>query len=230
MLTALAVSSQNVGINIGYQGNLPDNSAILHLDVSGGPPKGLLIPMVSLSSTTDQTTIPSPAHGLIVFNTNPNMTGGNGQGFYYWDTTGTDSWRFMLVTSNGPGSAGQVLVSQGPGLAPQWSSTVPGAGDNTGANITMFTAIKGFMDWPTCYTTCRNATDGGYTDWRMPTVDEVMWRFYTGAIPLPGGICNCYIWTASPSTNPSYWIIYQEGTPSWSAVYYNSNYYCRCVR
>jgi hypothetical protein len=49
--------------------------------------KGLLPPRVSLISTADVATIPSPAAGLIVYNTNASITNGNGIGYYYWDGT-----------------------------------------------------------------------------------------------------------------------------------------------
>lgn len=54
-----------------------DPSAKLQIDA---PNKGVLIPRVTLTTPTDGTTIPSPAKGLIVYNTNvtPNME----EGFY----------------------------------------------------------------------------------------------------------------------------------------------------
>jgi hypothetical protein len=136
-------NAQNVGINA--TGTPPDNSAMLDVDAAGLPAnnkKGLLIPRVALSSNTDVTTISSPANSLVVYNTNAGMTNGNGVGFYYWDA-GAGKWMYMATAQNGPGSAGQVLVSQGSGMPPQWSSSLPGAGDNTGANITQFSVNKG---------------------------------------------------------------------------------------
>jgi hypothetical protein len=73
--------SQNVGINA--SGNPANPSAGLDVDFTN---KGLLIPRVSLTSTTDVTTIPSPAVSLLVYNTNAAMTGG-GVGFWYWNGT-----------------------------------------------------------------------------------------------------------------------------------------------
>ncbi|ASW76135.1 hypothetical protein IQ37_06025 [Chryseobacterium piperi] len=60
ILSSLFHYSQ-VGINT----NFPDKSAILHANATH---KGLLISRVSLSGTTDITTIPKPAEGLLVFN------------------------------------------------------------------------------------------------------------------------------------------------------------------
>ncbi len=71
--------AQNVGINT--TGATPDASAALDIDY---PDKGLLIPRVSLTSTTYVVTIPAPATSLLVYNTNAAMTGG-ALGYWYWD-------------------------------------------------------------------------------------------------------------------------------------------------
>lgn len=89
--------SQNVGIN--STGALPDNSAGLDIDYSD---KGLLIPRVSLTSTTDVVTIPSPATSLLVYNTNAAMTGG-AVGFWYYDGT---AWVQALGPQGPTGATG----------------------------------------------------------------------------------------------------------------------------
>lgn len=70
--------AQNVGIN--PTGAIPHASAML--DVSATD-KGMLIPRVSLTSTSDVTTIANPVISLLVYNTNASMVGGS-IGFYYW--------------------------------------------------------------------------------------------------------------------------------------------------
>src|ERR1700752_4878074 len=84
MFFCIAMQSQNVGIN--NTGTAPDNSAQLDLNTGNtfgsGTSKGLIVPNVSLQSTTDAVTIPSPATSLLVYNTNTAMTGG-AMGFYY---------------------------------------------------------------------------------------------------------------------------------------------------
>ena len=71
-----------------------DPSAILDVTSSN---KGILIPRVALISTTDVTTIPSPATSLMIYNTT--TTGGLIPGFYYFNGT---SW--VLVGSGGASS------------------------------------------------------------------------------------------------------------------------------
>jgi hypothetical protein len=69
----------------------PDASA--KLDVSSTN-KGFLPPRVTLTSETDNTTIPSPATGLLVYNTGNNS--GLVAGYYYWNGT---SWATIATAS-----------------------------------------------------------------------------------------------------------------------------------
>lgn len=92
-------NAQNISIN--STGTPPDNSALLDVGNgnanTGGDTKGLLIPRVALTSSTDVTTIPSPAKSLLVWNTG---SGGlTPAGFYYWDGT---QW-VQLATGSGGG-------------------------------------------------------------------------------------------------------------------------------
>lgn len=96
----------------------PHNSSILHLSSSN---KGLLITSVAITSATDNTTIPSPATGLLIWNSG---TGGLlPAGFYYWNNS---QWN-MLSTGNSSGGT----VSGG------WM-TNGNAGSGAGAGTTMY--------------------------------------------------------------------------------------------
>lgn len=95
---------QNVGINT--SGATPDASAALDIDYTD---KGLLIPRVALTSTTDVVTIPAPATSLLVYNTNAGMTGG-AVGFWYWDGT---QW-VQAIGPQGPIGATGATGPQGP--------------------------------------------------------------------------------------------------------------------
>lgn len=65
------LSAQNAAINA--DASLPNPSAML--DVKN-PNKGLLIPRVTLTGTTNVATIPSPATSLMVYNTTAAGAGG----------------------------------------------------------------------------------------------------------------------------------------------------------
>ena len=69
----------------------PDASAKFQIDATD---KGFLAPRVALTSLTDNTTIASPATGLMVY---CNGTGGLEAGFYYWNGS---SWTKMSQVSN----------------------------------------------------------------------------------------------------------------------------------
>ncbi len=69
----------------------PDASAKFQIDATD---KGFLAPRVALTSLTDNTTIASPAAGLMVY---CNGTGGLEAGFYYWNGS---SWTKMSQVSN----------------------------------------------------------------------------------------------------------------------------------
>lgn len=87
-------SAQNVAINT--NGANPDESAMLDIVNSS---KGLLIPRVSLTMTSDAATITTPAASLLVYNTNASITGeyAAGEGYYYnAGTPGTPLWRRLV--------------------------------------------------------------------------------------------------------------------------------------
>ncbi|HXD91718.1 MAG TPA: tail fiber domain-containing protein [Bacteroidia bacterium] len=84
---SITIQAQNVGIN--NTGATPNATALLDLNTGNNfaSPKGmgLLIPNVSLISTTDIITVPNPINSLLVYNTNAAMTGGF-TGYWYYST------------------------------------------------------------------------------------------------------------------------------------------------
>ncbi|MCS6981220.1 MAG: hypothetical protein NZM65_03385, partial [Flavobacteriales bacterium] len=97
--------AQGVGVNT--DGSNPDPSAILDVKATD---KGLLVPRVHLTDVTSQSPITSPATGLLVYNTNPSVTGGNGVGFYVWlgsswsrlDMSNSGDWRLTGNAGTSP--------------------------------------------------------------------------------------------------------------------------------
>ena len=71
-------SFSQVGINT----ETPDPSSVL--DVTSTD-KGILVPRISLLSTTDATTIASPQTSLLIYNTA--TVGDVTPGYYYWNAT-----------------------------------------------------------------------------------------------------------------------------------------------
>lgn len=120
LIASLLGKTQNIGINT--SGAIPDPSAALDVDFTN---KGLLIPRVSLTSTADVITIPSPATSLLVYNNNPAMTGG-AVGFWYFDGT---VWVQAVGPQGpvGPAGAAGAVGPQGPigPQGPSWTLSIP---------------------------------------------------------------------------------------------------------
>ena len=214
MLINVQIYAQNVGI--GANTFTPDNSALLELQSTNS---GLLIPRVPLTSATDATTISSPATSLMVYNTNTNGTAPNNvyPGYYY---------------------------NQGTTTAPKWvrleTNTDNGGGGPTGCAscITMVSAVStNSMTWGGCASFCRSKADDGFTDWRMPTFEEVIY-YTSGASNITFDVFSYYIWTSTPYdakvATTSYtgrWVLFIEGSGNWGGDNYTAtSNYCRCVR
>ncbi len=89
ILILLPASYQAFAQNVGIGTSSPNATALLHMNSTS---KGLLIPQVSIDSLKDVTSIPSPAHGLLVFNTTqPGVRNDMARGYYYYSTNAL-SW------------------------------------------------------------------------------------------------------------------------------------------
>ena len=239
LITTAVCIGQNVAINT--TGAAADVSALLDIVAAD---KGMLIPRVSLTSNTDAATISgTEANSLIIFNTNGSMTNANGIGYYYWDLP-TLKWIYLAAASNGPGSNGQVLMSQGGGNNPQWSNvsaaSVSGGGGATGcaACITSISTAEWTNEasWSACREHCRNLVEATYTDWRVPTFDEMIY-YIGGSFNPPDGSWLTETWTSTPAVSTilagtaTEWIYVNENTGTWGRNIFSLNTIdCRCVR
>ena len=109
--------AQNVGMNT--SGSTANCNALLDLNTgntfnAANANRGLLIPNISLSSTTSQTNFPtlscSIPDGLLVYNTNAAMTNG-WVGYWYWSATNS-RWN-SLLDNNAPGGAWTIVGNAG---------------------------------------------------------------------------------------------------------------------
>lgn len=93
LLMMLPFSGHGFAQSVGVFTKDPDASAALDVDVSALPAngkKGILLPRVKLRDKKDQTTIPNPAVGLVVYNLQDNGLGEDlveHDMFYFWDGT-----------------------------------------------------------------------------------------------------------------------------------------------
>lgn len=95
------ISIQFLSAQVGIGTSSPSPSSALDIKSSNS---GLLIPRVSLTSSTDGTTIASPAISLMVYNTNTanDIT----PGFYYWE----GSWKALKSTTPTSSTGGWELT------------------------------------------------------------------------------------------------------------------------
>lgn len=132
------VAKDNGSVGIGTA--TPNNSALLDLTASN---KGILVPRVALTSINDQVTIPSPATGLMVYNTGEGSL--TYKGFVFWNGT---EWRSLnndttanpsvaALNCNGASIFPLTFVS---GVAYSGTLTVPYSGGNGGS----YTAVPSF--------------------------------------------------------------------------------------
>ena len=103
MFTSSVANAQS-GVGINVTGAPANTSSGLDVDFNN---KGVLIPRIALSSTTDVLTIPSPANSLLVFNTT--TSGGLTPGFYYYNTA-LSQWTAVA----GAGGGGFTLACASP--------------------------------------------------------------------------------------------------------------------
>ena len=94
VLISKAQTNGSEGVSIAPNVTPPHPSAMLEVDATN---KGLLIPRVALTSTTDATTITSPATSLLVYNTN--TASDVSPNFYYWNGT---KWVLLGSTNKVP--------------------------------------------------------------------------------------------------------------------------------
>lgn len=92
----IRLGNDNAKVGIGT--STPNVSSILEINATN---KGLLIPRVALTGTTDQATISQPAISLLVYNTS--TTGNITPGFYYWSGS---AWKALASSSDGGGFGG----------------------------------------------------------------------------------------------------------------------------
>lgn len=95
LFSILALSTVSYAQNVGIGTATPDASAKLHVVDAN---RGILIPNVSIGNVAAAAPVTAPATGLLVYNTNAAITGGNGTGFYYWSGT---QWLNLITASGG---------------------------------------------------------------------------------------------------------------------------------
>ena len=147
-LLVLGAAGTNAQVRIGGD-EIPNEAAVLDLnvnDATGAGTKGLALPRVSLASNKDKLIYSDLLEGMLVYNTNTGMTGGDGVGVYYWDgnewvkpagsTTVPDGSITAPKLAQMGAASGQVLKWNGTAWAPAADNN-----DNTNTTYTGSTSI-----------------------------------------------------------------------------------------
>ncbi len=130
---SFSLFSQTGYISINSAGAASSNPAILDLSHSSNAHMGLLMPNVSLVSTSDVATIPGPVVGTIIWNTNGALP--LGVGYYYWSGT---AWLYIKNSGSPSAPTGTGI----PNYLAKWTSASTlgtGAAQDNGTGVSIST-------------------------------------------------------------------------------------------
>lgn len=97
------------------------------------------------------------------------------------------------------------------------------------AGLMVQKADLGCTDWNSAYMMCSNSTVGGYTDWHLPTIDE-LYVLYNNR-DLIGGFSNAHYWSSSRNdSNEAYYISFSTGNYGVTYPYNSIHKNVRAVR
>ena len=182
------------GVKISVQPGTPDPSAIFETQDTA---KGVLLPKVNLQSSIDAVTIANPATSLMVFNTGATLAPA---GFYYnAGTPQSPQWALLLpnpanTNLNMNGFAIENLatpVNPADAVTKDYVDNqiinVSGSGGGTCACPTMLSNESATTaNLATAARNCGNLVEGGFSDWYLPTLDDILLILSTN----PGSISN----------------------------------------
>lgn len=230
-LKAQGIAINNSGINA-------DTSSIF--DVSS-PNRGVLVPRIALTDTSDAVTIPLPAHSLIVFNTSTG--GGLAEGYYY--NEGTPLIPHWIEFQ--PNPANQEINMSGFKIINLATCTndhdaankayvdalVAGGGGGSGnLPVMMSDESATSMNVMSASKYCNSLTEGGYNDWRLPDLYEFYYVVSTTVYTINNDASMNWAWLVEMEqanySNRYLAIRMFDGYITYS--YADGSYYVRCVR
>jgi len=195
---ALAFSSVafTQGVLVAPSPGTPDSSALMELRA---PDRGFMLPRVNLQAANDGVTIPNPAHSLTVYNTGQTM---QPEGiFYNQGTPASPVW--VLLVAN-PAQAdldmnGRSIINLPPPVNGQdavnklYVDNLVAAGGGGGTGMSAPVAVSNESSTQFTFADavqyCETLTEGGHSDWRLPTVDEL--AYFTKI----SGASTEFLWT-----------------------------------
>jgi hypothetical protein len=127
---------------------------------------------------------------------------------------------------------GLIATSTNQSTGAQWGcsgNSISGTSTTLGTGLANTTAIvSGCATTTNAASLCNNLTSGGYTDWYLPSRDELT-KLYTNRA-LIGGFNNVSYWSSSQSSSTTAWSLnFNTGTTS-STTTKITNLYVRAIR
>lgn len=226
-------------VSINDNGSLPDTSAML--DIASFC-KGLLIPRIGLTDTADATTIPGAQTSLLIYNTTVNAQ--LVEAYYYnAGTPAAPHWVQLIpnpMNTNINMSNNKII------------NLATCTDDHDAVNKAYVDALiagvgggGGGSSWPTmisdespstvnyyrgAHDYCKYLTEGGYTDWYVPTIEELWVAFATTTYPVPDSLSPNYFWTRYQGGNNIFYCTRLDNGGTSSGNPTSTGYYARCVR
>ncbi len=215
-LLAAVLLTATTFAQVGINNENPDASAALDITSTTG---GLLVPRM----TETQRDAISAAKGLVLFNTTTNTLQIN-EG----DAT-TANWLSLTASTCGlsigdthqggiifyldaTGCHGLVAKATDEAGTYQWSSTnfqtwAYASGIYGGAQNTKKSIARAIAESSTCNaaSVCDNLVSGGYTDWYLPSKDELDMMYVNLHLQGLGNFANYFYWSSTEGDNNTAW-------------------------
>jgi hypothetical protein len=222
-------------VSINNDGSSPDPSAMLEIKSDN---KGLLLPRIDYNNRPL-----NPAAGLLIFVT---TNGPFGNGLYIFDGIGwvkLATITYYMGQHVGGGVVFYIDPSGQHGLISSETDqqgffpygcntdTIPGAnGTAIGTGETNTSAILAVCPSPgIAARVCDTSTTGGYTDWFLPSRDELD-TMYVHRDTI-GGFNLFYYWSSTEQSIPGAWLVdFNASIPNEGWANKNRYIYLRCIR